>query len=290
MKDKKNWIHFCIASGILLVSVISWNVITAKLKYYFRKEAVAWPQNVRISEVEFRNLSLPAHFGTNYRMVEGDGVLDRDEKGEPVKDGKPDGEVYYREDIKETLGIGTSLDEGRVVERKSNWYVSRYYEDVREPENSPYRYWQLDVTYYTGSEVTVPHVPDICVLAGGSSIVGRDVLHINNIPDVPAPWDKDTPFSALYYERNDMASYNYVQYYLFSVNGRPETDRDLARIELTKLSNRYVYYAKIQFFPRAVIRDRVQADEHARDFLKNALPAVLGELPSQEYMSSLNKK
>lgn len=286
---KKNWIHFSIAAGILLISTISWNVMMNVLKYYVRKEAVAWPANVKVSELEFRNISLPQQFGP-YRMVEADGLLDRDEKGNPQKDGKPDGEVYYREDIKETLGIGSSLDEDRIKERKSNWYVARYYEDTREPENSPYRYWQLDLTYYTGSEVTVPHVPDICVLAGGSSIVGREVLDIQNVSGVPSPWNERTPFAALYYERNDAGAYNYVQYYLFSVNGLPETDRDSARIELTKLSNRYVYYAKLQFFPRAVIRDRAQADGRARDFLRHCLPAVLGELPSQEYISRLYKK
>jgi len=287
--SKKRWIHFSIAAGLLLISAISWNVMMNVLKYYVRKEAVVWPVNVKVSELEFRNISLPGHFGP-YRMVEEDGLLDRDEKGVSKKDGKPDGEVYDREDIKETLGIGNSLDEDRIKERKSNWYVARYYEDTREPINSPYRYWQLDLTYYTGSEVTVPHVPDICVLAGGSSIVGREELYIRDVSGVPSPWDKVTPFTALHYERNDAGAYNYVQYYLFSVNGLPETDRDAARLELTKLSNRYVYYAKLQFFPRAVIRDKAQADEHAKDFLRCCLPGVLGELPSQEYISRLYKK
>ena len=76
----------------------------------------------------------------------------------------------------------------------------------------------------------------------------------------------------------------------WDVNGLPETDRDSARIELTKLSNRFVYYAKMQFFPRAVIRDKAQANEHAKDFVRHCLPGVLGELPSQEYISSLYKK
>lgn len=289
MNDRKSLIHFFIAAGILLVSTICWNIMMNALKFYVRKEAVVWPAHVKVSELEFRNISMPKQCGP-YRMVEGDGILDRDEKGNPQQDGKPDGEVYYREDIKETLGIGSSLDEDRVKERKSNWYVSRYYEDTREPDNSPYKYWQMDLTYYTGSEVTVPHVPDICVLAGGSSIVGRDVLDICDVYGVPSPWNKRAPFAALHYERNGADAYNYVQYYLFSVNGLPETDRDMARLELTKLSNRYVYYAKLQFFPRAIIRDKAQADEHAKDFLRNILPYVLGELPSQEYISNLYKK
>ncbi|HNX27345.1 MAG TPA: hypothetical protein PKK48_08050, partial [Phycisphaerae bacterium] len=254
--------------------IVSWNVMTAKLRYFFRKEAVPWPASVKVSELEFRNISLPKQFGP-YRMIEDDGILDRDENGNVVKDGKPDGEIYYREDILETLGIGSSLDEERVKERKSNWYVSRYYIDAREPENSPYKCWQLDLTFYTGSEVTVPHVPDICVLAGGASIVSRENLFITDVAGVPEPWDKRTPFTGLHYERNDNNAYSYVQYYLFSVNGLPETDRDAARIELTALSNRYVYYAKLQFFPRAVIRDKKQADERAKDFLRHCIPGVL---------------
>ena len=282
MSPKIRWIHFCIAAGIVAVMTIGWQAATAYLGWYTRKEPIAWPENVIVSEADFRNLSLPKQFGP-YKMVEGDGVIFKE------KDGMPDGEIEHREDVLETLHIGSSLDEARVKDRKSNWYVARVYEDTREPANSPYRFWSLDLTFFTGSETTVPHVPDICILAGGSTPIGGPKVLDVDVPGLPKSWDP-VPFKAIHYARNGGMGERYVQYYLFSVNGQPVVDRNVARLRLTGLTTRYVYYAKLQFYPWSIVRNGDQADAKAAEFLKYSLPVVLKELPTEADIEKLYEK
>ncbi|MCD4824683.1 MAG: hypothetical protein K8S55_08750 [Phycisphaerae bacterium] len=297
-KPDAGWTHFGIVAGLLLAATIGWTVTMDTLKWYTRKEPVAWPENVQVDQKTFRNISLPKQFGKlkdgtyRYRRVE-DGEIKRDKNGKPIHDDWPDGEIIHRHDMLETLKIGTTLDEKRYADRESNWYVARIYEDTTEPKGSPLKYWQLGIEYYTGSEVTVPHVPDICVLAGGARPIGdgRKVLPVK-IPGVPAPWDTDTELVALAYEKaSEGVARRYVQYYLFSVNGVPEENRDKVRLILTKLTLRYVYYAKMQFFPYAPngVRDMSLANAKAKEFLRNSLPAILRELPSAERIEQMHK-
>jgi hypothetical protein len=136
---KLGWIHFGVMTGFLLIVAVGWNVAMNQLKWWFRKEPVPWPAGVVVNQKTFQNQTFPTSFGP-YRL-------------------KEDGDLKHADDMLSTLKIGTTLDEGRYSERKSNWYVLRVYEDTREPETSPYRYWQVDVVFYTGGEVNVPHVP-----------------------------------------------------------------------------------------------------------------------------------
>lgn len=267
---KPGWIHFGIVAGFLLIVTVGWNMAMETLGWWFRKEPVPWPADVNVNEKTFQNQSFPKHFGS-YRLAK-------------------DGELEHPDDMLSTLKIGSALDEKRYSERCSNWYINRIYEDTRESEKSPYRFWQLDVVFYTGGEVTVPHVPDICVQAGGATPTGRKILTVD-VQEVSDSW-KTTPFVALGYERTFQGQFQeLVQYYLFDVNGIQETDRKNVRFNLAKPERRYVFYSKIQFFPRGNVSGVKieEKDRRAKEFLRYCLPVILTQLPSAEDIQKLYK-
>ncbi len=263
--EKLGWVHFGIVAGFLLVVAVSWNVAMDRFGYWLRKEPVPWPAGVQVNSRTFQNQSFPQRFGS-YRM-------EKDEK--------------HADDMLSTLKIGTTLDETRHSERACNWYLNRVYENLNEPENSPYRFWNLDIVFYTGGEVTVPHVPDICVQAGGATPTGRKILTTDMIRGVRQAWEK-APFVALSYETTFQGSIReLVQYYLFNVNGKPETDRSSVRLFMANPLQRYVCYSKIQFYPRGMIPSVASADEKAREFLRDCMPVILTQLPSEEEIQKL---
>ena len=264
---KVGWIHFGVVAGILLVATVSWEGAMKTLGWWARKEPVPWPAHVRVDEKTFQNLTLAKRFGP-YKLAK-------------------DGEIKQRDDVLETLKIGTTLDTARYKRRESNWYITRVYEDTREPDGSSFRYWTLDVTYYTGGETTVPHVPDICAQAGGAVLTGRKIIH-TAVPGAPEPWSKDTAFAALGYENMLQGrSFEFMQFYLFCVNGIPETSRERVRLRLTDLRLRYVYFSKIQFYPHGNMANVRGEKEKAKEFLRYCLPAILRELPSPAEIEKL---
>ena len=180
----------------------------------------------------------------------------------------------------ELLKIGTSLDRGRVGQRQSNWYFSRLYVDKRD--DRPPRLWQLDVTYYTGGLDKVPHIPEICLVAGGATLVDSSEARFE-VPGAPSPWDKPLDFRRVQYERMDERSgamRQAVQYYIFSLNGEPESNRLKIRRKLTYPSVKHCYFAKIQFAPSWAVTDTDETDRAAQEFIASSLPIVLQVLPS----------
>lgn len=266
--SRAGWVHFGIAAGFLLVMSIGWPVIKSALGVIVRKEPIPWPEKVTIDKLSFQNTSLPDSFGP-YKLYE---------------------EREHKADVLETLKIGTTLDSQRYKKHLSNWYLTRVYEDTREAKNSQYRYWVLDIVFYNGGETTVPHVPDICAVSGGARLTGEEFIEIT-CPDAPSPWNEKFSFKALYYERAEYAGrFEQAQYYLFDVNGEPEVSRDMVRLTLTSLALRHIFYAKIQFYIPAPIRDRKKANAKAKEFLEACMPAVLKEFPTKADIDMLSKK
>lgn len=280
------WINFGILAVFLLVITVGWDVSMSALGFWLQKEPIEWPTGVTVDVTDCNNTSLTRDFGGRYRLVEGDGELFRNEDGTPKKDGEPDGIIKHSSDILESLKIGTALDTARHKDRRSNWYSSRIYEDTQELPGSPYRYWQISIDFYTGGEVTVPHVPEVCGAAGGAGVSDKREVSVECLGE-KAPWNK-FPVKGLTFEKNGIS---YVQYYLFDVNGAPELDRLAVRRILSKLTFRYIFYAKIQFSPlRGSVPNVAESDEKAAEFLTFAMPCILRELPSEQKVRKLNKK
>lgn len=285
--SKRGWINFGILAGFLLIVTIGWNVSMAHFKVWLQKEPIAWPEGVTIDITDGNNTSLAKIFGGRYKLVEGDGEIFRNKDGTPKTDGEPDGITRHSSDILESLKIGTTLDTARHKNRKSNWYAARIYEDTQAPKNSPYRYWQLSIVFYTGGEVTVPHVPEVCGAAGGVNASEHRLVSIE-CPGQKAPWDKFN-FRGLTFEKDG----KHAQYYLFDVNGGPVLDRLQVRRMLSDLFSRYIFYAKVQFSPlsgKYGVPSIAEADEKAAEFLKYAMPYILKEFPSEQRVLELNKK
>lgn len=283
--------RFVVVAILLAVTAVAWPLVTHALGLVQWKLPVPCP-NVTLDD-KFRNLSFPKKLGVadRYQMVEDDGVLFQDPRThKPIKDGQPDGEVIWDEDTLATAGIGTAADKMYLTQGASNWYLSRIYEDTSEKPDSLYRYWHLDVTYYTGSLDTVPHIPEVCLTAGGMTVPPSESFHMDPIAEIAGPqnkaWSGPLEFRRVPYENPENSS-RFVQYYIFSLNGNPEWSREKVRLLQLDLWKNYAYFAKMQVYPLHDVGDPTEMDRHARDFIRAALPAVLKDLPTADDLQKL---
>jgi hypothetical protein len=281
--------HFIVAALILGVAAAGWSVAVEVMHLATQKVAVPWPADVKVDE-EFRMVSLPERFGP-YQVVDRDGEIFRDKGGKT--DGKPDGEIVITEDVMAQLKIGTSTDRENRALRRSNWYAARIYRDNRVPAGQPLRYWRLEVYYYTGGVDVVPHVPDICLVAGGATLLSSRDVEIP-VPSAPGAWGrKPVRFRRVLFQKTDYSgnTSRFVQYYAFSLNGTPESSRNVVRLRLTSPFVRHAYFAKIQFGSLSAVRDSAEADAAAdaaaREFTTYFLPQVLEALPTPEDVEKL---
>lgn len=280
---KSNWAavliqpHFLVAALILATSAVGWSWTVKKLKWALHKDSIPWPASVRVKE-NFSLQGFPEVLGP-YRMVQGDGVLDRDQRGNPKTDGIPDGEMVLEPDVMEALGMGTGSDKERYPKRSSNWYSMRIYEDPR-PE-ALYRYWRLELTYYTGSLDKVPHVPERCLAASGARLLGEQSVPFA-IPHLPDGWSAPK-VRRVRFEMSDrlgVQTAGFAQYYVFSINGVPEDSWELVRAKLMDPTLRRCYFAKVQFAPWGDVKDVALTDKAAQEFLAAAMSEVLKVLPT----------
>lgn len=273
--------HFLVAAVLLAILAGGWDVLTRWMDLATQKAPVPWPAPVEVDE-DFRLTSLPDRIGP-YEFVKEDGVLPLG-KPKPEPDGEPDGRIVPRPDEMELLDIGTYTDKRNLPRRRSNWYTMRLYRDTRLPERHPLRYWRLEIYYYTGGVDLVPHVPEICAVAGGATHVGTDVLPIP-LADVHQAWGAEpVPLRRATFHRPaalGIPEARFAQYYIFSMNGRPEGGREVVRLKLASPFIRHAYFAKIQFAPQPVYSytDVRAADPAAQEFARRILPTVLKFLP-----------
>lgn len=267
--------HFVAAVAILAIAAGTWRVAVGVLKISLQREAVPWPAQVTV-DGDFRNTSFLKVLGP-YARVEEDGLLDRGRDGNPHKDGAPDGENIHNPAVLEVMGMGTSTDKKNIPMRISNWYLARTYEDARETVNSPYKFWRLNITYYTGGLDTVPHIPESCWKAGGMSIVGSSGVNVQSPAGVPDEWKGNLKWQRVLAE--DRSARQYLGYYIFSLNGKPEDSREQVRVGLMSPWIKHCYFAMIEVAPRGSTTNTEEMDRRTRDFIQACLPAVLKDLP-----------
>ena len=210
------------------------------------------------------------------------------DSGKEVLDSEPDGEKTIIGEVLESLAIGTALDFSTVGDRKSTWYVSRTYVDRRKSRGQGYRLWQLDVTYYTGTLDKAPHFPERCLQAAGMTLGNMGNVEFE-VPDASGPWG-DKPITCRFVEySNPRGTWEnlHVQYYVYSLNGYPESSWKAVRLENASLLGKYSYFAKIQFNPLNEIKDTDEAKQATEEFVKYMLPEVLKALPMPEDIKRL---
>lgn len=296
-KQAAGWLHFGLASGILLLAILGWfTAIQTRLIFPIKRpvpwaafetvekgQTVLWRQEV---SPDSRWINLATQLGP-YRRLQADDL--------PNSRGKADGEIVYASEILSALAISGKYDEKQLAARAGNWYVSRLYLDTRKALagggfEGAYALWHLDVTFYTGSVDLVPHTPDNCLQAAGRQITGRKVVTF----DVAVPdrwkkwWGGKVEFTRIDSESSRNKSRS-VDYFVFCLNGRPETSRLAVRGTLTLPWVPYCYFAKIQFAPRteADISDVQEADKAAEDFVRHFLPEVLKGMPTPDDVDKL---
>jgi hypothetical protein len=285
-------VHFVVAAGILTLTAVGWHTVIVVGGWFPMKVPVPWaafeisqpdgtkvPWKAEISE-DSRWINLAAEFPPYYRMAK---------KGELSEkaDEATSGEVVHNSSILSSLNIPSSLTESQRKARVSNWYVSRFYVDNRtfEPgkRHTPYDVWHLDVTYYTGGVDLVPHTPESCLNAGGRQVVGSSEVRFTvHVPDRWKKWwDGKIVFRRVLSEDPATAEKS-VDYYIFSLNGRPSTSWEAVRLKLSLPWVRHCYFAKIQFALRSSVEDIPEADKAAEHFAQHFLPEVLKGLPTPD--------
>ena len=256
--------HFLIAAVVLAVAAAGWGSTIKLLKWVTFKEPVPWPPGVRVDRETRRLLSLPARLGPLVLRADG-------------------GDLTLDETRLELLGMKTGYDDShRFEKRESNWYVTRIYDDARS--GRAVGTWQLGVYYYTGGADKVPHVPERCLVANGATWLGSSDMPVT-VAGAPATWAGEFKVRRALFAKSGR---RFVQYYFFSLNGRPESSWEKVRTTLS-LSPwlRHCYFAKIQFAPRGHTGDLNQADRAAVEFLGHVLPDVLKQLPMPQDIERL---
>ena len=273
-------VAFALAIVVLIVCALTIRAI-GKVP----KMPVPWPARVQVDE-DYRNVSLRRTLGP-YRAVEEDDPMCQ------YVDRQQGADIVFNDEDMDALGIGTAADERRLPTRESNWYTSRIYRDhnVTDPD-SPYLYWQVDVYYYTGLRDSVPHVPEICQQVGGA----KDLISESTtftVAGVRKPWDVEVPFRRVtsWVARTGGVYRKRMEYYTFSVNDAPLTDRIAVRRTLNSPFVHHMYFAKIQFGPfgNREVGDPEEVDKAAEAFLQHLLPNVLEMLPTETDIHDLDK-
>ncbi len=277
------------------------------LKYeWIVKQPVPWPKGVQVDD-EYRMLSMPDSFGPYRAIRKGDALWDN------IYSNPKNASAFAGPDrlvLEKNLGdldMRTPFDEVRYDERATNWYAQRYYIDTR-PE-ARYRYWQLNIYYYTGLKDTVAHVPDVCLQAGGGRDVGSGphTFHVPNAAGGDSPWNQPLTFLRTRYQMRILRSaieeelygpgyQGGVAYFIFALNGKPvnagstKYARGVVRKEMNNLSDHYNYFAKIQFAPTEIdVQDPDDADAVSAEFIQSALPEILRVLPTADEVEALEK-
>ncbi len=276
-------VHFLVVASVMAAAALLLYGGIMILGWRFYKEPVPWTKSVEVDE-NFRLLSLPSAFSDpqgrkRFTLITTD----------VNEDGQPDGDIIIPDDEMELLKIGTEMDKKRRSKRCSSWYFVRRYEDV--DKKPPHFRWRLECYYYTGMLDQVPHVPERCAVAGGARLLGTEDVTFD-IPEGPKLWKGKVVFRRAlysYFDRERQVLSKHVQYYTFSMNGRPESSWKVVRLNLTYPWVRYCYFAKIQFAPEGEVLDLDDTDKAAEEFTRCFLPGVLEVLPMPEDIEKLRR-
>ncbi len=168
-------------------------------------------------------------------------------------------------------------------------FITWYYLDTAHKDRSgrPDTFVRMHVVYYTGLLDAVPHVADICMLAGGAQSLGSTTVDWH-VTDPPPGWQH---WRKVKVRRSEFArgQSRTVVYYIFSVNGNPKSDRIAVRAALADPFQKHAYYAKIELSAGRMQGpiDAAEQEEVCRSFFAQAAGTVLSHLPSAETVKGM---
>lgn len=124
-------------------------------------------------------------------------------------------------------------------------YISWILEDTAlSNTNSPLRYVNLFVTYYTGQPDPVPHTPDVCM--AGAGYWREQAENITVRVDALSP-DVEVPVRVLSFVKSGIFNGDKMPVlYTFHTNGRFAATREAVRTTVNTPLDRHAYYSKVE--------------------------------------------
>lgn len=149
-------------------------------------------------------------------------------------------------------------------------------DESREGNERPEDYVSLFVTYYTGQPDQVPHVPEVCYMAGGGYTLKQS--NIEEV-DIPALGEgMKIPVQILEFERTSYANIETkIVIYLFSANGEFVAHRRVVQQTVGNPYSTYAYFSKVELafgWPTAQ-PTKEKAIMAGKRFLKKAIPVLV---------------
>lgn len=168
-----------------------------------------------------------------------------------------------------------TLDAEVVGALGTDQYLNWTLEDPSVEANSPVRYGHLFVTYDTGGENLVPHVPDECRLGAGyqpaQAHENREIV----VPRVPR-FGTALPVRVCSFVKTAVFNRDEVSVvYTFFCNGEYTANRNGVRLLINDPRNRHSFFSKVEVsFPAANRNQNVQA---AGKLFDRLLPVLMKE-------------
>lgn len=130
----------------------------------------------------------------------------------------------------------------------------------------------LTVTYYTGVQDQVPHVPEECVFQGGmTQNGGKEILHWQ----MPRLGEK-IEVAKVQFDSPQHLGQRLVVYYTIAVNGAFVGDRDSVRVRMINPLDTHLYYSKIDVsIFTSTDANQAELDGIGRDILDRTLAELM---------------
>ena len=117
----------------------------------------------------------------------------------------------------------------------------------------------LSLTFYTGLQDQVPHVPEECMYQGGMQQAEDTTLTLP-MPGLGAPHNLRR---LIFYPRDGIGDMTYI-YYTIRVNDEFYTDRNRVRVRMADFRDTHLYYSKVELaIPAPSDADRTELDTRA---------------------------
>lgn len=134
-------------------------------------------------------------------------------------------------------------------------YIQWLIEDTTAPVYSPTKYCKLFITYYTGINDRIPHVPEECYFGAGNEENARsDEKVVIDYPSSPQNIEGKVtiPIRHLVFKQKGQeiwqADNQFSVIYFFKVNGKYAGNRNAARLELAEnVMGKYSYFSKVEW-------------------------------------------
>ncbi len=140
-------------------------------------------------------------------------------------------------------------------------YLQWLMEDTEAGSNSPVKYCQLFITYYTGNPDAVPHVPEECYTGAGSKPLGYYSMHLK-LRKEGAPYTERLEGMEIIPDEMDIRQIGFSSsssgllsmgqkfsvLYFFKTNGKYAANRTETReILSTNFFSKYSYFCKVEW-------------------------------------------